>query len=100
MCITTAIPTIKSLNNISEAAINKLYHNAGIPQPMTVVINKKSSFHDRVFGTKEITIEEVDYNMYCTSILKPIAECTTDVIVEEVVLTEYISINYIYNKLN
>lgn len=97
---TTAIPTIKGLNNITEATINKLYANVGIPQPMSVVIKKKPSFYDRVFGTKEITLEEVRHNTHWTDILKSMTISTTDIIVEEVQLTEYISINFNYNKLN
>jgi hypothetical protein len=38
MSVTTAIPIIKSLNNISEESINRLYENAGIPQPKKVAV--------------------------------------------------------------
>ena len=100
MSITTAIPTIKNISNIDVNTINKLYAQAGIPQPHTVAVRKSPSILNYLKRDKCITIQEVNTNMSYASIIKAVTESVTDVIVEEVELTPYITVRYTYNKLN
>ena len=100
MSITTAIPTIKNISNIDVNTINKLYAQAGIPQPQHVAVRKSPSIWNYLKRDKCITIQEVNTNMSYASIIKAVTESNTDVIIEEVELTPYITVRYTYNKLN
>jgi len=99
MSVTTAIPIIKSLNNISEESINRLYKQAGIPQPKKVAVRTLPSIWSLVPQCSTISLSEVQSNLSYSDIVKSMTESSSDVIVEEVQLTPYITVQYKYNRI-
>ena len=93
---TTAMPAIKGISNIDEDTVSKLYAQCGIPQPQYVASSSKHT----MYRGKEVTESEVQWNKaheYGHSITK---DSSADVVVEEIVLTPYISIRYTYNRMS
>ena len=99
MSVTTAIPTIKGVTNMSEATINRLYKNAGIPQPKKVAVRTLPSIWSLVPQSSTISLSEVRSNLSYSDIVKHMSESSSDVIVEEVQLTPYITVQYKYNRI-
>lgn len=93
---TTAIPVINKVAGINKRTVDKLYAQSNTPQPQSVDVCN-DNIHMIKYGTR-ITHSEVRRNRMYNSIVTRNVECTADVIVEDVVISEHITIQYTYVK--
>ena len=94
---TINMPVIKDVSDISFDTIKKLYDNAGIHMPADVERECNTEHPAYVHDDSVITHAIVNANMAWHTAHSVVEQCP-DVIIEEYVLSEYISINVEYVK--
>lgn len=94
---TTALAIIKKVSGIKEHVVDALYDVCGVEQPCSVDVKRSRIVHPACrFNNKDIGYSEVLCNQDWYT--RGHHDVVPEYIVEDVELTEHITIKYTYNK--